>query len=74
MKKMIKIHYGVISGQNRLEKAQREKIKIIVSFHSDPMRKRKLKKNKKKFNKLKNTIMASFQAKIRWKRSTKERK
>jgi len=28
-------HYGVISSQNWLEKAQREKIKNIVSFRSD---------------------------------------
>ena len=44
IQKTKKYHYGVISSQNRLEKAQREKIKIIVSFRSDPTRKRKLKK------------------------------
>ena len=32
------------------------------------MRKKKFQKNKKKFKKLKNTIMNSFQAKIGWKR------
>ena len=32
IQKIKKYHYGVISSQNRLEKAQREKIKIIVSF------------------------------------------
>ena len=57
---MKKNHYGIISNQNRLEKAQREKIKIIVSFRSDPTRKRKLIKIAKKFNKVKNSIMASF--------------
>ena len=46
--KIRKYHYGVISSQNRLEKAQREKIKIIVPFPSYPTRKRKLKKNTKK--------------------------
>ena len=60
IQKTKKYHYGVISSQNRLEKAQREKIKIIISFRSDPMRKRKLKKIAKKFNKVKNSIMASF--------------
>ena len=73
MKKMIKIHYGVISSQNRWEKAQREKIKIIVSFRSDPTRKRKFKKIAKKFNKVKNSIMASFPAKIGWKRPRKRK-
>ena len=37
-KKLKKYHYGIISNQNRLEKAQREKIKIIVSFRSVPTR------------------------------------
>ena len=41
IQKIKKYHYGIISTQNRLVKAQREKIKIIVSFRSDPMRKRK---------------------------------
>ena len=41
--------------------------KIIVLFRSYPTRNRKLKKKAKK---LKNTIMASFQAKI-WKRQRK---
>ena len=45
-------------------KRPRKKIKIIVAFCYNPMHKRKLKKKAKKFNKLKNTIMASFQAKI----------
>ena len=61
-----KYHYGVISTQNWLEKAQGEKIKIIVSFHSDLTRWRKFKKNSKKLNKLKNTIMAPFNAKMGW--------
>ena len=38
IQKIKKYHYGVISSQNRLEKAQREKIKIIVSFRSVPTR------------------------------------
>ena len=65
IQKIKKYHYGVISSQNKLEKAQREKIKIIVSFRSDPTRKRKLKKKQQKYSKkLKDTIMTSFQAKI----------
>ena len=34
-KKIKKYHCGFISCQNRTEKAQREKIKIIVSFRSE---------------------------------------
>ena len=60
IQKIKKYHYGVTSSQNRMEKAQREKIKIIVSFRSDPMHKRELKKIAKKFNKVKNSIMAPF--------------
>ena len=52
---------------------EREKIKIIVPFRSYPTRNRKLKKNAKKFKKLKKTITASFQAKIGWK-SLRKRK
>ena len=48
IQKIKKYHYGIISSQNRLVKDQREKIKIIVSFRSDPTHKRKLKKNRKK--------------------------
>ena len=44
-KKLKKYHYGTISSQNRLEKAQREKIKIIVSFRSVPTR--RVKENSK---------------------------
>ena len=41
---------------------EKEKIKIIVSFRSFPMRNRKFQTNSKK---IENTVMASFQAKIR---------
>ena len=41
------------------------KIQIIVSFRPYPMRNRKFQTNSKKIKKLKNTIMASFKAKIR---------
>ena len=39
-----------------------------VPFHSYPARNRKLKKKEKKFKKLKDTITATFRAKIGWKR------
>ena len=45
----------------------REKIKIIVPFRTNSMRKGNSKKIAKKFKKLKNTIMAAFQAKTDWK-------
>ena len=72
MKKMIKIHYGVISRQNRLEKAN-EVRKKKLSFRFVPTQSviENSKKIVKKFKKLKNTIMASFEAKIGWKRSRK---
>ena len=46
----------------------------FVSFRSDPTHKRKFKnKIAKKFNKLKDSVMASFQAKIGWKRPRKRK-
>ena len=56
-----------IGGKDR----EREKIKINVLFRSCSPRNRKFQKNSKKFKKLKNTIMASFQAKIDWGRQRK---
>ena len=47
---------------------EREKIKIIVPFRSYPTRNRKFQNKAKK---LKNTITASFHAKICWKRLRK---
>ena len=52
IQKIKKYRYGVISIQNRLEKAQREKIKTIVLFRSFPMGKRKFQKNRKKIQKI----------------------
>ena len=47
-------------------------IKTIVLFRSNLTRKRKFQKKSKKFKKIKkNTIVASFKAKIGWKRSRK---
>ena len=53
-------------AKNRLEKGgERDKMKIIVAFRSYPTGNTKLQKKKKKY---KNTIVASFPAKIGWKR------
>ena len=68
--KKIKIyHYGFISSQNRLVKAEKEK-KYKLSVHFVPTRCVIENSNKmtKKFKKLENTIIASFQAKTIWKR------
>ena len=68
-------HYGFISSQNRLENAEKEK-KQNLSVHSIPTRREieNSKKIVKKFIKLKNTIMASFQEKYRLEKDEKERK
>ena len=50
------------------KRMRKRKIKIIVSFLSYLTRNRKFQKNRKKLKKLKNTIVASFQAKIGRKR------
>ena len=48
-KKLKKYHYCLISSQNRLEEAEKErKKKIIVPICSGPMRNRKFQKNNKK--------------------------
>ena len=47
---------------------ERWKTKIIVPFLSYTTCNRKFQKNSKKFGKFKNTIVASFQAIIRWNR------
>ena len=55
---------------------EKEKIKIIVPFRSVPTRHEieNSKKMAKKFKKLKNTNMASFQSNIGWGKAEKERK
>ena len=50
---------------------RKREIKIIVPFLSYQTRNRKFQKNRKKFKKLKNTIVASLQAKIGWKKPRK---
>ena len=70
--KIKKHHYSLFLSQNRLEKAEKEK-KCKLSFRSFPTRRviQNSKKIAKKFEKLNNTIMASFHAKIGWKRMRK---
>ena len=72
--KKIKIyHYAFISSQNRLANAEKER-KEKLSFHF-VLTRRVIENCKKKiaikFKKLINTIMASFEAKIGWKRPRK---
>ena len=66
---MKKYHYSFISSQNRMEKTADEK-REKSTFNFVPARRetKNSKKIAKKFKKLKNSIMASFQAKIGWKR------
>ena len=66
---MIKIHYGIISRQNRLEKANEEwKQKLSFRFVPTQSVVENSKKIAKKFKELKNPVMASFQPKIGVKR------
>ena len=53
---------------------EREKIKKIIPMGSHQTRNRKFQKNSKKFKKLENTIITSFQAKISWEKAKKEGK
>ena len=64
--KIKKHHYGFFSNQNRWGKAEKIKKKKIVPMSSYPTQNREFQKIAKKFEKLKNTIMALFQAKISW--------
>ena len=64
--------FQVKIGWERPRKRENKKIKKIVPTSSYTTRNRKFQKKKvKKFKKLKNTIMASFRAKIRWGRPRK---
>ena len=66
---ILQYQYGFISSQNRFEKAEKEK-KCKLSFRSVPTRRviQNSKKIAKKIKKLNYTIMASFHAKIGWKK------
>ena len=67
--KIKKIHCGFISIQNKLKKAEKDG-KQKLSFHFVPTRHVKKNSNKieKKFQKFKNTVVASVQAIIGWNR------
>ena len=56
------------------ERPRKRKKKIIVPITSDLTRNRKLKRNRRKFKKFKNIVMASFHAKTGQKRSRKKEK
>ena len=64
-KKFKKYHHRLISSQNRLEEAEKErKLKLLLRFVPARCVIENSKKTAKKFKKLKNTIKNSFQAKI----------
>ena len=69
IQKIRKHHHSFFSSQNNLGKAEKGR-KLKLSFLSVPTR-RVIENSKKISKKLKNTIMASFQAKIGWKRPKK---
>ena len=69
IQKIRKHHHSFFSSQNNLGKAEKGR-KLKLSFRSVPTR-RVIENSKKISKKLKNTIMASFQAKIGWKRPKK---
>ena len=72
LKKLKKYHYCLISSQNRLEEAEKErKQKLLFRFVPARCVIENSKKITKKFKKLKNTIKNSFQAKIGWKKMRK---
>ena len=67
-----KYHYCLISSQNTLEEAENErKEKLLFRFVPAQSLIKNTKKIAKKFKKLKNTIMNTFQAKIGWKKMRK---
>ena len=74
IQKIKQYHYGFISCQYRLQKAEKEK-KYKLSFRSVPTRRviQNSKKIEKEFKKLNNTFMGSFHAKIGWKRPRKRK-
>ena len=75
IQKIEKYHYGFIPNPNRMEKAETErKEKLSPRFGPSRRGRENSKKIAKKLKKLKNTITASFQAKICWKRLRKREK
>ena len=71
-KKIKRIPLWLHFKQKHVEKGrERRKTKIIVPFRSYPTSNRNSKNIEKKFQKFKNTIVASFQATICWNRPRK---
>ena len=69
IQKIKKFLYGFISSQNRMEKADKEREqKLSFCFVLTRLVIENSKTIAEKFKKLKNSFMASFQAKIGWKR------
>ena len=68
-KKFKKLNNTFKNWLGMAEKERKEKKIVSMSFY--PTRNREFQKKSKKFKKLKNTIMASFKAKIRWERLRK---
>ena len=72
MKKIKKMPFWLYFNPKSVGKSRdSEKIKIIVPFHPYQTHNRKCKKIAKKFKRLKNSILASFQDKIGRKRLRK---
>ena len=69
IQKIKKPRYDFFSSQNRLEKAEKER-KQKLSFRSVPTQ-RVIENSKKIAKKFKNSVMASFQDKIGWKKERK---
>ena len=74
LKKLKKYHYGFLSSQNSLEKAEKENIKIIVPFRSNSTRNRKFKKNSKKIQRFKTDHYGFISSQNRLEKDEKERK
>ena len=74
IQKIKQYHYGVISSQNRLEKAHREKIKIIGPFRSYTTRNRKFQKNSKKIWKTKQYQYGYIPSQNKLEKAEKEKK
>ena len=73
--KKLKIPLWLLFKPKKVGKGrEREKKKKIIPISSYATRNRKFQKNSKKIQKIKNTIMASLQAKISWERPRKREK
>ena len=72
-KKLKQYHYCLISSQNRLEEAEKERIKIIVWFRSCSMRNRKFQKNNKIIQKIKKYHYEFISSQNRLEKDEKER-